>query len=212
MINFYLNPLFDFELEISKFTGAPYTVVTDCCTHALELCFIYDEIKQCEFTAYTYIGIPMLMRKLNIKYQMTNDKWEGEFKFLGTRIYDSARRFEKNMYKPGSFQCLSFGSTKPLEIGRIGAILTDDYQAYKTLSLMRSDGRDLKDQSWQRSEQLLNMDNQGSLSWGNQTQFNVGYHYCPTVIDCKKGLELLKTYQSKKQAINYTDCRKIIIL
>ena len=27
-----------FEQELAKFYGAPYAVVTDCCTHAIELC------------------------------------------------------------------------------------------------------------------------------------------------------------------------------
>ncbi|MFZ9878364.1 MAG: DegT/DnrJ/EryC1/StrS family aminotransferase [Chitinophagaceae bacterium] len=152
------------------------------------------------------------MRKLNIKYQMTDTKWEGEFAFTGTRVYDSARRFEKNMYKQGKFQCLSFGSTKPLEIGRVGAILTDDYQAYKKLSLMRSDGRDLRDQSWQKSQQVTGVNNQKPQGWGAQKHFNVGYHYCPTVSDCKKGLELLQTYQPKKQTVSYPDCREATII
>ena len=37
------DDLFDiikiFENKISKYTGAPYVTVTDCCTHALELSF-----------------------------------------------------------------------------------------------------------------------------------------------------------------------------
>ena len=28
-----------FEQELATFTGAPYVVTTDCCTHAIELCF-----------------------------------------------------------------------------------------------------------------------------------------------------------------------------
>jgi len=30
--------LFDFELALAEYTGAPYVVLTDGCTHALELC------------------------------------------------------------------------------------------------------------------------------------------------------------------------------
>ena len=29
----------EFEQMLSDYTGAPYVVVTDCCTHAIELCF-----------------------------------------------------------------------------------------------------------------------------------------------------------------------------
>jgi dTDP-4-amino-4,6-dideoxygalactose transaminase len=28
----------EFESALAKFTGAPYAVMTDCCTHAIELC------------------------------------------------------------------------------------------------------------------------------------------------------------------------------
>ena len=52
-----------FELALAEFTGAPYVVMTDCCTHAIELCLRYDKIKQCTFTPYTYLSIPMTMHK-----------------------------------------------------------------------------------------------------------------------------------------------------
>ena len=118
-----------FELALAEFTGAPYVVMTDCCTHAIELCLRYDKIKQCTFTPYTYLSIPMTMHKLGIAYGYYPDTishrqhWVGEYKFEGTRIWDSARRLEKNMYREGMMQCLSFGYTKPLHIGRGGAIL-----------------------------------------------------------------------------------------
>jgi dTDP-4-amino-4,6-dideoxygalactose transaminase len=63
----------------------------------------------------------------------------------GTRIWDSARLLKREgMYRPGQLQCLSFGYTKPLEIGRGGAILTDDVEVSDNiLSQQRYDGRDL---------------------------------------------------------------------
>jgi dTDP-4-amino-4,6-dideoxygalactose transaminase len=58
--------LFDFESALAEYTGAPYVVLTDGCTHALELCFRYDVVKQTRFTAYTYLSVPMLMHHLGI--------------------------------------------------------------------------------------------------------------------------------------------------
>lgn len=189
--------LFDFESALAEYTGAPYCVLTDGCTHALELCFRYDNIKQTAFTPYTYLSVPMLMHHLDIKYEFYGDQlphrqqWTGEYKFEGTRIWDSARRLEPNMYRNGQFQCLSFGWTKPLQLGKVGAILLDDYKAYKQMSRQRSDGRDL------------------NLPWETETELILGYHYCPTLELCQKGLELLPTIEPKSQPGVYPDCRKI---
>ena len=115
------DKIFHFEQELAKFTGAPYAIMTDCCTHAIELCLRYNKIKECTFTPYTYISVPMTMHKLGIKYSYFPDslphrqQWTGEYKFEGTRIWDSARRLEENMYRSGMMQCLSFGHDKPLQ-------------------------------------------------------------------------------------------------
>ena len=138
------DKILKFEQELGAFTGAPYVVMTDCCTHAIELCLRYDRVQECQFTPYTYLSIAMTMRKLGIEYQyLDHDKqqWCGEYQFVNTRIWDSARRLERNMYRPGAMQCVSFGHDKPLHIGRGGAILLDDKTAYQALICMRYDGR-----------------------------------------------------------------------
>ena len=183
--------LFDFESALAEYTGAPYVVVTDGCTHALELCFRYDNIKHTRFTAYTYLSIPMLMYHLGIQFELTDEEWVGEYSFLNTRIWDSARRLERGMYRPGQFQCLSFGWTKPLQLGKIGAILLDDYTAYKKFSRQRADGRDL------------------NIPWETETELILGYHYCPTLELCAKGIELLPAIEPKAQPGVYPDCRNI---
>ena len=188
------DSLFEFEKALSEYTGAPYVVLTDCCTHAIELCFRYADIKQTQFPAHTYISVPMVLAQLGVNYTMTDQNWLGEYQFKGTTIWDSARRLERQMYRPGQMQCLSFGYSKPLELGRVGAILLDDSQAYQTLSMMRSDGRDLRIKPWQ-----------------DQTTFTLGYHYCPTLEDCKQGLELLPSINEKPKTVAYPDCRKIKI-
>ena len=183
--------LFDFESALAAYTGAPYAVVTDGCTHALELCFRYDAVRQTKFSAYTYLSVPMLMNHLGIQFEFTDEAWTGEYQFENTRIWDSARRLEPSMYRPGQFQCLSFGWTKPLQLGKVGAVLTDDVNAYRHFSRQRSDGRDL------------------NISWESETELILGWHYCPTLESCQRGLELLPTITPQSQKAVYPDLRKI---
>tara|TARA_B110000858_G_scaffold197504_1_gene259397 strand:+ start:795 stop:1385 length:591 start_codon:yes stop_codon:yes gene_type:complete len=193
------NEILDFEKSLSEFTGAPYVVATDCCTHSLELCFIYNKIKEVSFTPFTYLSVAMLMHKLNIKYKFTPEPeqvWQGEYKFEGSNIWDSARRLERGMYKPGQIQCLSFGYNKPVEIGRGGAILLDNELAYKDLKCMAYDGRNIH----------------GFTPWEKQGMFRVGYHYKPIPEECIIGNKLLSDFEGANQFVNYPDLRGIQIV
>lgn len=189
-----------FEEALAEYTGAPYAIMTDCCTHALELCFRHDKVEFCAFTPFTYLSIPMLMHKLKVQYyyEVGNpEQWVGEYKFRKTRIWDSARRLEKNMYREGQIQCLSFGHTKPLHIGHGGAILLDDKAAYDKIIRMRYDGRDLNISPWQ-----------------DQKEFTIGYHYKPSIEDAVTGLALLeglKEFPVRPQPVAYPDLRNIKI-
>ena len=188
--------ILEFETALAQFAGAPYAVMTDCCTHAIELCMRYDSVESCEFTPYTYLSIPMLMHKLGIEYSYNQQQWTGEYQFENTRIWDSARRLEANMYRDGQMQCVSFGHDKPLPIGRGGAILLDDEAAYHAILRMRYDGRDLT-----------------VKPWVDQKEFCVGYHYRPTVEEAEHGMKLLNSYVSQPpRAVVYPDCRQIHIV
>jgi len=186
------DTLFEFEKELARYTGSPYVVVTDGCTHALELCLRYDRVTACRMTAFTYISILMMLKQLNIQYQLIQELWEGEYQLYDTRIWDSARKLHPRMYRKGQMQCLSFGNGKPLQLGRGGAILTDDVDAYEWLSRARSDGRDLRISPWQQQE-----------------QFEQGYHYCPTMELCEQGLKKLPLVNTTSKYIQYPDLRKI---
>ena len=189
-----------FELALAEYTGAPYAVMTDCCTHAIELCMRHDRVEFCAFTPFTYLSIPMLMHKLKIQYYYEvgdPEQWVGEYRFRKTRIWDSARRLEKNMYREGQIQCLSFGHGKPLHLGRGGAIILDDKQTYDALILMRYDGRDLN-----------------ISPWIQQKEFRVGYHYKPTPEEAIQGLALLeglKEFPVEPKFVQYPDLRTITI-
>ena len=188
------DKIFEFEQALTKFTGAPFVIMTDCCTHAIELCLRFDQIKRVSFPAHTYLSIPMTMHKLGIDYSYTDKLWTGEYQFIGTRIWDSARLLKEGMYRQGQLQCLSFGYDKPLEIGHGGAILLDDIDAYNQLIRQRYDGRDLTVNPWQE-----------------QKTFEVGYHYRPTIEDAVKGLELLPLVDQTPKLKLYPDLREIII-
>jgi dTDP-4-amino-4,6-dideoxygalactose transaminase len=193
------DKIFEFESALATYTGAPYAIMTDCCTHAIELCMRYDQVRSCEFTPYTYLSVPMLMHKLGIQYRYLDEPvqtWSGEYQFVGTRIWDSARRLEPGMYRDGQMQCVSFGHTKTLEIGRGGAILLDDVEAYDAMIQQRYDGRDLAVKPWQ-----------------SQRVFRVGYHYRPTIEEATRGLELLPQLGSGAcQTVAYPDCRQFTII
>jgi dTDP-4-amino-4,6-dideoxygalactose transaminase len=98
------------------------------------------------------------------------------------------------MYRAGQMQCLSFGHSKPLDIGRGGAILLDDEVAYNKLIQQRSDGRDLKITPWQ-----------------SQKVFEVGYHYRPTIEEAQQALEKLPSVDQSPKYYEYPDLREIII-
>ena len=184
-----------FERELAAYTGAPYAIMTDCCTHALEMCLRYDRVKSCRFTPFTYVSVPQTMHKLGIKYNFhpwQKQEWTGEYLFNGTRIWDSARRLEPGMYQPGQMQCLSFGYSKPLDIGRGGAILLDDAEAYEVLIRQRYDGRDLSVTPWQ-----------------DQKNFLIGYHYRPTIEEAQAALDRLPNILPVSQFVQYPDLRKV---
>ncbi len=189
------DTILEFEKSLAQKTGAPYAVMTDCCTHAIELCLRYRKVKRVQFTAYTYLSIPMTMHKLGIEYELVPEKWTGEYRFYGTDIWDSARRLENDMYRPGMMQCVSFGHNKPLQIGHGGAILLDDKEAYGVLLQQRYDGRDLAITPWQA-----------------QRSFLVGYHYRPTIEDASIGLEKLPLVNEPPKYHEYPDLRDIEII
>lgn len=190
----------DFELALAEYTGAPFAVMTDCCTHAIELCLRIEKPKLVSFTALTYLSVPMTMHKLGIEYELYDQFWIGEYPIAGTRVWDSARRLEPGMYEKNTLKCLSFGHTKPIDIGHGGAILLDNHDEYERLLRMRYDGRDLT-----------------VSPWACQQTFEVGYHYRPTIEDAEKGLKMLDLYKQRSAEdtmpvfVDYPDCRKIII-
>ena len=193
------QPILDFEQELAAYTGAPYAVTTDRCTHAIEIAFRLSKHPQpVSFTAFTYVSVVMVMHKLNIAYKLTDEQWRGKYQFHNTNIWDCARLLERGMYESGQTQCLSFGRTKPLTMGFGGAILTDNKELYERASRMRYDGRDLF-----RYEK-----------WSDQTEWEPGFHYYMTPEQCQTAGFFLDneifTVQEDHH-YNYPDCRQLNI-
>jgi dTDP-4-amino-4,6-dideoxygalactose transaminase len=163
-----------FENEIAKFFGSKFAVSTDCCTHAIELCLLYNKIQEISIPSCTYLSVPMTAKKLNINWKWRDETWEHYYK-LSDNIYDAAVLWRKNSYIPGSFMCLSFQFKKHLSLGRGGMILTDSEQAYYDLIKLGYDGR-TRDKPW--AEQEIN---------------SFGYHYYMTPETAQLGLDKLDT-------------------
>jgi len=189
-----------FEGVLSDYTGAPYVVLTDCCTHAIELCLRFKKFTgPIILPKNTYISVPMTIHKLGLELYWDEDcQWEHEYRLAPTNIWDSARAFGENMHVPGRMQCLSFGWDKRLAIGHGGAILLDSRSDYTILKRMAYDGRDLDTSPWE-----------------NQQRWWLGFHYNMRLEDAAKGIDMLSrpydlpNYQS--QLRTYPDCSKLKI-
>lgn len=192
----------DFENLLSEFTGAPYVITTDCCSHAIEIALrITKPSDVVSFPSRTYLSVLMTMHKVGVPYTLIDKDWYAdlEYQIKGTNIWDSARRLEHRMYRPGSIQCLSFGRTKPLEIGRGGCILTDDLEVARRARRMRYDGRDIR----------------AYKPWINQKTFEVGFHYYLRPEDAVIGNNILRSQKFLPQVsdfFNYPDCRELTII
>lgn len=189
----------EFEQKLAKFTGAPYAVAVDCCTHAIELCMRLLKIKECVLPNETYISVPQTLKMLGIRYQLEfSTPWLGEYNFVGTPVWDSARLLRPVMYRAGQYQCLSFGPGKPLDNTRGGAILLDHEDHYKTLKIMSNDGRDLSISPWQ-----------------DQKNFPQGFHYMMRIEEAQSASAKLDQYiaqgQFTPQYVAYPDLQPLRI-
>lgn len=194
----------DFESALCDYTGAPYCVTTDSCTHAIELALrITHDGSPVTFPARTYLSVLMTMHILDISYELEDIDWRESYEIKGTKVWDCARQLAPGMYQSGAIQCLSFGRTKPLEIGRGGCILTDDAEVYRRASMMRADGRD-----------IFRYSIGAEHSWARQKNFEIGYHYTLRPSDCVEGINLLAQKNFTPQIdkhYDYPDCRTITI-
>lgn len=138
----------DFEDKLSEYTGAKYVVAVDSLSNALFLSLTYEGIKgkDIEIPCRTYPSVPceIIHAGGTVKFRKVDGKTlKGSYQLKPTKIWDSALTFTSDMYKPNTHMCISFtGPFKHLKLGKGGAILTDDENAYKWFKKARFSGRD----------------------------------------------------------------------
>lgn len=137
----------DFERELCRYTGAPFAVAVDNCSNALFLCLKWLNVEGMNITipSRTYPSVPaeIIHAGGNVVFAEHHSKvLRGEYLLYPTNIIDSSLRFTADMYDAGKLMCLSFtGPYKHLKLGKGGAILTDDENAYKWFKKARFSGR-----------------------------------------------------------------------
>lgn len=151
-----------FEKIIANYYNAPYAIAVDCCTHAIELCLRYQNVRSTTSPTHTYLSIPMTFMKLNLDWNFIDLYWEDYYYLGNTNIIDAAVYWKQDGYISNTMMCLSFQFKKHLNLGRGGMILLDNINAYNILSKMRYDGRT------------------NNLPWIEQDIDIMGYHYYMT--------------------------------
>lgn len=147
----------EFEGMLAAYTGAKYAVAVDSCSNALFLALKFEEIegKTITIPSRTYPSVPCEIIHAGGKVEFNPIRWaisngsyyyegglKGAYKLSPTNVWDSALRFTSNMYIIGSHMCLSFtGPHKHLKLGKGGAIITDDEEAYLWFKRARFSGR-----------------------------------------------------------------------
>lgn len=181
-----------FEAALCEFTGAPFAVATDSCTNALFLALRVERRlhtfghEKLQVPKHTYVGVVQAAGNAGWAIRYVDADWSGSYRLPPTRVVDSAKRFERGMYEPGTMVCVSFQAGKLLPIGRGGAILHDDPIADEWLRRARLDGRaegaDYQDATFQQP----------------------GFHCYMTPPDAARGLWLL-TYIEDDDQCDWTE-------
>ena len=168
------NTVVEFEKKIAEFFGSPFAVAVDSCTHGIELCLRYNNVKSINVPKQTYISIPFLAKKLNLGLEWRTQNWK-DFYYISYSVIDAAVLWRPNSYVPKTFMSISFQYQKHLSLGRGGMILTDNKDAAIQLKKMSYDGR------------LPN------IPWREQNIDTIGYHYYMTPETAQMGLDKLST-------------------
>ena len=174
-----------FEKKLADFFGAPYAVVVDCGTHALELCFIVVDQRQTiiNVPVHTYMSVPMMLHKIGQPWQFVDNKWIDWYSLDPLPIIDAAFMWRRNSYQPDTLTCVSFQNKKHIAIGRGGVILTDSKDNYDRLQRLCRDGRDPK------------------LLQNEDDVKEIGYHYYMTPEDAARGILLFDHLHDKPSRV-----------
>jgi dTDP-4-amino-4,6-dideoxygalactose transaminase len=133
----------DFEESVAKFAGSRFGVAVDNCTNAIFLCCKLLGVGSVTIPKKTYPSVPCSIIHAGGKVIFNDLNWSSDrfYKLHPYPIYDAAHLMRKDMYIKDSFMCVSFSSTKQINIGKGGMILTDDEEACKWFKKARYCGR-----------------------------------------------------------------------
>lgn len=135
-----------FEQALCRYTGAPYAVAIDNCSNALFLALKWVGVDGVDVAipSHTYPSVPnaVIHAGGHVQWRESTKFLKGAYELGDTKVWDCALRFTHNMYQKWQYQCLSFtGPYKHLKLGKGGAILTDNEDAYKWFKRARYSGR-----------------------------------------------------------------------
>ena len=134
-----------FENKIAEYAGSKYAVAVDSCTNAIFLCLKYlNKPTIVTVPSRTWLSVPMSVLHAGYSVRFEDFKWDGVYQLDPLSVYDSAVRFTKDMYIPGSYYCLSFQFKKRLPIGKGGMVLTDDKDAADWIRCASYEGRHIE--------------------------------------------------------------------
>lgn len=184
-----MNPfdlVHEFESQIAEYTGAPYAIATDCCSHAIYLSLYYykqqnPDINYISLPKNTYVSVAMQALHLNLDVNFIDKVWSGCYNIGNTNVVDSAARLYRNCYQSGTNQCLSFQFKKILSTVRGGMILTDDKNFYDWCQRAVHDGRDM------------------SVPYEDDNITFAGWHYFMTPETAEIGLARLQVLPDKNE-------------
>ena len=166
-----------FEKKIAAYSGSKYAVSVDNCTNALFLCIKYLEYKgEITIPSKTYCSVPCTIINAGCSVKFEDVEWTGDYQLKPLQVYDGAVRFRKNMYRKGTYHCLSFHIRKHLPIGKGGMILCDDQEAYKWFRTARYEGRHIADK----------------VSYKEEVFNSIGWNMYMTPEQAARGLELFE--------------------
>jgi dTDP-4-amino-4,6-dideoxygalactose transaminase len=194
-----------FEEKVAKFAGSKYAVSIDCCSHGLFLSLKYLQSigelninKILKIPKMTYVSAPMQIINAGNMVAFEDLEWSGVYQLKGSRVWDGAVRWTKDMYVGlDALQVVSFQIKKRVPIGKGGMILTDDLEAYNWLKMASYDGRDLK--TPYTDENHVKM---------------IGYHMYMTPEDAARGIIIMDTVPEVNpdtgNSTTYVDVEKIM--
>lgn len=148
----------EFEKRVADYAGSKYAVAVDSCTNALFLSCFYLNVKKVKIPKRTYVSVPCSIIHAGGSVEFTDESWieKKYYKLNPYPIYDAAHLFEENMYIKDSYFCISFSSTKIVNIGKGGMILTNNENAVEWFKKARYCGR---------NERPLMEDNFDIIGW-----------------------------------------------